>query len=236
MIHDPTFFSEKFTATGKAAPPPHAGVRFDAAGRFLSTPGNTVVCHVVPGSATVRALLEVRDGLAALPWSDRLAWTPPESYHMTVFQGVIEGRRAPGYWPEAVALDSPIEAATRLYRERLEGFRNRNPFRMRSAGVTPLGLVVTGATPADEAAIRAMRDALAEPFGYRHPDHDDYVFHITLAYLKDWLPEDAGPTWLPALEALSAGFAARAPVIELEGPAFCVFDDMTAFRPLLMLG
>lgn len=230
-----SLFAAKFTSAGKTAAPPYAGIRFDADGRFLSTPGNTVVCHVVPRSATADALLDTRERMAALPWSDRLAWTPPSSYHMTVFQGVIEGRRAPSYWPADLISDAPIDATTAHYRERLREFRGSSPFRMKIAGLVPLGLVLTGATRDDEDAIRAMRDALVEPFGYRHPDHDDYVFHITLAYLKDWLPEDSGAVWLPALETIAADFAARVPVIELEPPAFCAFDDMTEFRPLLML-
>ena len=43
-------------------------------------------------------------------------------------------------------------------------------------------LVLTGATERDENTVRALRDDLVDPFGYRHPDHDSYTFHITMAY------------------------------------------------------
>src|ERR1041385_1355792 len=45
-------------------------------------------------------------------------------------------------------------------------------------GVTPNGLTVAGATDEDRLILKAWRDALSVPFGYRHPDHDVYVFPI----------------------------------------------------------
>jgi hypothetical protein len=107
---------------------------------------------------------------------------------------------------------------------------------MRVSEVTPLGLVLTGATQQDEQSVRALRDALTVPFGYRHPNHDGYTFHITLAYLKSWLPGDAGAAYRPVLQDLARAFAAEIDVVELGAPAFCTFPDMTEFRPLRYLG
>jgi Domain of unknown function (DUF1868) len=45
-------FAEHFTETGKDGPPRHLNVRFDTASTFLPQAGNTVVCHVIDGSAT----------------------------------------------------------------------------------------------------------------------------------------------------------------------------------------
>jgi len=229
-------FATHFLETGKDSPPFYLGRRFDAGGSFLFEPGNTVVSHVVPGSATEDALTRVRERLGALPFASRFAWTPVESWHMTVFQGTIEGRRAPSFWPEGVDFDAPIEETTRVLDARLEGFAPAVPFSVKLVEVTPLGLVVAGATPADEQALRALRDRLAEAFGYRHPDHDDYTFHVTLAYVKEWLPAGAEETYLPALDAIGRDFAAEIPVLELAPPAFCSFRDMNLFTPLRVLG
>lgn len=229
-------FAEYFTETGKTAPPRRLNIRYDAEGRFLREPGNTIVCHVVPGSRTASALGRVSEGLMALPYGDRFAYTPPSSYHMTVFQGIIDTRRVPVYWPEGIALDMPVDETTQLFLSRLADFPPAPPFRMRVKEVTPLGVTVVGATAEDEAAIRSFRDALTEPFAYRHPDHDDYTFHITLAYLKAWLPAGAESIHLPALAELTRAFAGEIDVVELGLPAFCEFTDMTEFRPLLFLG
>jgi len=229
-------FARHFLETGKEGPPFYRGRRFDAAGNFLFEPGNTVVSHVVPGSATEDALRRVRLSLEALPFAGRFAWTPVESWHMTVFQGTIEGRRAAPFWPEGMELNAPIEETTRELDARLEGFAPAEPFAVKLVEVTPLGLVVAGATPADEQKLRALRDRLAEVFGYRHPDHADYTFHVTLAYVKEWLPAGAEETYLSALEAIGRDFAAEIPVLELAPPAFCTFRDMNLFTPLRVLG
>ncbi len=229
-------FARHFLETGKEGPPFYRGRRFDEGGNFLHEPGNTVVSHVVPGSATEDALRRVRLSLEALPFAGRFAWTPVESWHMTVFQGTIEGRRAAPFWPEGMELNAPIEETTRELDARLEGFAPAEPFAVKLVEVTPLGLVVAGATPADEQKLRALRDRLAEVFGYRHPDHADYTFHVTLAYVKEWLPAGAEETYLPALEAIGRDFAAEIPVLELAPPAFCTFRDMNLFTPLRVLG
>lgn len=225
-------FAQHFTEAGKTTPPRYLNVRFDADGTFLPMPGNTVVSHVVPGSKTEDALMRVRQVLLDLPFGDRFAYTPKASYHMTVFQGVIEDRRKPDYWPRGIALDAQVEETTRLFLDRLAALPPTPSFRMKMVSVTPLGLVLTGATPEDERCVRALRDTLTAQFGYRHPDHDDYIFHITLAYLKDWLPADAGTTYLSAFAEIGRAFAAEIETLELGAPALCEFSDMTEFRPL----
>jgi len=229
------FFAEHFTETGKSAPPRYLNVRFDANGNFLPMPGNTVVSHVMRGSKTEEALKRVRQALIDLPFGDRFAYTPVSSYHMTVFQGIIEDRRKPDYWPQGVALDMPVEETTTLFLQRLASLPPAPLFRMKLASVTPLGLVLTGAAPEDERTVRALRDVLMAPFGYRHPDHDDYTFHITIAYVKGWLPADATTTYLPALDEIGRAFADKVEIVDLGAPAFCEFPDMTEFRPLKFL-
>ena len=106
--------------------------------------------------------------------------------------------------------ETPIDAMTAHYLDRLTRFPAQPPFEVEIIDVVPTGLTVAGTTAADRQAMKAWRDALAETFGYRHPDHDDYVFHLTLAYMIDFdtyfAPE------LARLEALQADG-----LVELDG-------------------
>ncbi|HMF68166.1 MAG TPA: hypothetical protein VK602_11220, partial [Phyllobacterium sp.] len=77
---------------------------------------------------------------------------------------------------------------------------------------------------------------LALPFGYRHPDHDTYVFHITFAYPMDWLPDDRLPAWQKLFEDCLSHLEQAPPIIEIQQPAFCSFNDMNHFEELLVLG
>lgn len=225
----------RFAKSANEARPNHFGTRYDASGQFLPEPGNTVVCHLEAGSATAAALADAREAYRAMPEADHLAFTPLSSLHMTLFQGIIEGRRRLPYWPEDLPLDTPIDEMTRIYAERLAGFAAGPAFNVRVTEALPTGLTVAPATAADDRALRDWRDGLAERFGYRHPDHESYVFHITFAYVVEWLDDAALPAWQLMLESVVADINARAPVLQLRPPAFCSFADMNHFEELLVL-
>lgn len=225
-------WQDRFIAGGSN---PRLGIRFDETGRFLPEHGNTIVAQVIPGSATEAALVDLRASLMALPHAADFAFTAVESYHMTVFEGVIETRREAGYWPQDLTLDLDIDTMTRAMADKLEDFHAPPAFAMRLAEVTPNGLHLTGATPQDEATVRLWRDRLADALGFRSPNHDSYGFHTTMTYQKRWPPASALPQYQAALADLAAEFAAKIPVLHLARPNFCRFADMNAFPPVLPL-
>jgi hypothetical protein len=225
-----------FFAGSNPTAPVHLGTRYDTSGKFLFEPGNTVVSHLVSDSASEAIVIEMRERLRSLPDSDRLAFTPISSLLMTLFQGIIEHRRRPLYWPHDVSLDTSIDDMTRLYLERLKGFEGCGPFRIKVIDVVPTGLTVAGASDEDERVMRAWRDALSVPFGYRHHDHDTYAFHITFAYQIQRLADERAAEWQAMFDDCLSLFARQAPVIELRAPAFCSFTDMKHFEELLVLG
>ena len=217
-----------------AAPPPHLGTRYNRDGVFQPEPGNTVVCHLVEGSASQQALADARLLFQSMPDAGKLAMTPVASYHMTLFQGILEGRRIPPYWPADMAKDTPIEAMTAHFVQRLAGLGPGPSFQVAVREVVPTGLRVEGVTTADRHAMASWRNRFAELLGYRHPDHDSYDFHITMAYLIDWLDEAALPGWKAMLDTVEADLLQRAPVLELREPAFCSFADMNWFEELVV--
>jgi len=217
------------------SPPFGLGRRFDRKGNFLPEPGNTVVCHIVEGSRTEQALIEVRQRYMAMPEAGKLSLTPLSSLHMTLFQGIIEYRRNQPFWPADVDPETPIDAMTDLFLERLRTFPGGKPFNVRVIGAEPEGLTLEGATAQDREELKRWRDALSEVFGYRHPDHDSYVFHITLSYVIERLDASLLPQWQQMLDTIADDLAARLPVLELRPPAFCAFKDMTHFEELKVL-
>lgn len=226
----------RFTTTG--APHgviPHLGRRFDETGRFLSEPGNTVVCHLVEGSTSEAAVIAARASCRALPQADRLAFTPIPSLHMTLFQGIIEYRRRLPYWPSDMDLDMPIDAMTAHYLFRLRIIQPGPAFQVKAIELLPTGLTLEPVTATDRAAVAEWRNRLAEVFGYRHPDHDSYRLHITFAYMMAHLSVEAVRTWAEAAPNILAELLAVAPVIELAPPAFCRFANMEFFDELQVL-
>jgi hypothetical protein len=226
---------QSYLVRPEGTPNPHLDRRFDASGRFLPEAGNTVVAQVIPGSATEAALIWLRGELTALPFAHHFAFTEIASYHMTVFEGVIETRRTAGYWPDTLPLDASIEDATAAMTTMLRELALLPDFAIRPVEVTPFGVTLAGATAEDEAMARVWRDWLSLVLRLRTPDHNNYSFHTTLAYVRSWLPATALPQYVAAMRRLTAGFLARVKVMDLARPTFCRFADMNAFSPVANL-
>ncbi|ABG32867.1 DUF1868 domain-containing protein [Roseobacter denitrificans] len=222
------------TRRNNANDPARLGQRYSRTA-FLPEAGNTVICHLDTAHPTHHAILAARSKMQALRGAQRFLFTPAASLHMTVFEGAIETRRTADAWPKDISRDAGIDHATAHVLERLAGFVPPPAFSVRIAGVAPTGLILQGAQEADEAVLRAWRDALIAPFGYRHDTHDLYVFHMTFGYPIDWLTDDEAPVWESALSEIHADLVRDAPVVPLKPPAFCSFADMTRFEELLVL-
>jgi hypothetical protein len=215
-------------------PPSHLGTRYGVRGGFLPDAGNTIVCHLEKGSETQRAIIESRERYLVMPEAEQFVFTPMTSLHMTLFQGVMDNRRVEGFWPADLPLDTPIEDMTEILAARLEGFEALDPFRVTVVGADPTALVVDGAGENDRKAMRAWRDAFARLFGYQHPDHDDYLYHITFAYPIERLSDAVLPAWQAMLDDVVDAINSRAPELEMTPPAYCVFEDMNHFHEILV--
>ena len=106
------------TASGK---PYDVNRKFNADGSVRPFPGNTMISHIPLATPPSDALIAVRDTLKRYPFSHGLAFTPPSSYHMTVFEGVIDALRTPGYWPADLPANAPLDVCTRHFEEKLAG-------------------------------------------------------------------------------------------------------------------
>lgn len=226
-------FINQLTGKEQGAAPARLGSRFNAEGQFLPEPGNTIVAHVPEGSQTQAGLITLAQKMKALPGAGHFAFTPISSYHMTVFQGVIEFRREEGFWLPFLPMDATIDSVTAHMVEKLKTFPKSRSFKIKPIALTPLGLTVAGKTREDEQALRDFRDQLADCFGYRHPDHDDYTFHITMAYLIKFMPPEQAKIHAQAIKALGDEFLAKVPNIELGTSDFCTFEDMNHFEPVV---
>ncbi|WP_298841688.1 DUF1868 domain-containing protein [uncultured Roseobacter sp.] len=222
-------------AANNPVPPSRLGLRYNASG-FLPEAGNTVVCHLDRSNPAHKAVLAARAAIQALPGAENLLFTHEDSLHMTIFEGVIETRRSPDAWPDGMDVMAPVEEISLKLKDRLTGFTPPPAFQVSLTALRPGGLNLDGATQADRKAMRAWRDALTGPFGFRHSNHDTYRFHMTFAYILDWLPDDLVPAWEEALQTIQDDLIRAAPVIPLVPPAFCSFADMNAFPEILVLG
>lgn len=207
--------------------------KFKPDGTVLPFPGNTILCHLSPNSELYTRLLSLYKDLQAQSFAPLYVLLPPTSWHMTLSEGVCDQIREVSSWPAGVSLDVSLQTCNEFIRERLVSFdlACELPFRMTLSGWEPLedgiALTVTPATDEETSKLRDLRDRLAEHLGLRHPGHDEYSFHISLAYTLRYLSRDQIDTTLGFLEKWRGRLPAS---FELEEPEFCVFEDMFAFR------
>lgn len=208
------------------------GHKFEPDGRILPFPGHTVICHLPRDTSLYQRLLGLYEELQKQDFASCYILLPPTSWHMTVYEGVSDQIRRRNCWPGEVALDVSLEACTSFVTRKLGGFDpgSEPPFRLTITGWEPLedgiALKVVPATSMEERRIRGLRDRLSELLRMRHPGHDTYSFHVSLAYMLRHL----SPEQHHNISSFLDGYLSKFPrTFELGAPEFCVFDDMFAF-------
>ncbi|VZI19746.1 unnamed protein product [Fusarium fujikuroi] len=102
-------------ATDGQVYPPAVHTKFSPDGNPLRYPGNTTVCHIPAESPVLLGLWDVYNTIASHPTlSKRFRLLPPDSWHMTVFDGVREEEAEPGMWPEGLE-KLPLDECTRNF-------------------------------------------------------------------------------------------------------------------------
>lgn len=210
------------------------GYKFFADGRPKAFAGNTFLCHIPRPSAAFDALVELQTTLRASPEAQYLSYLPPESFHMTVFQGVNDAERSAAQWPRDLALETPLEAVTEHFKASLRQLDLPTSFTVRPTHLRfAQSLRLVGADAAEEAKLRQVRDSLARALHYRAPNHDSYGFHITLAYRIRYMSAEEARRILALADIAYQEFASCVSEIELGRLEFCQFSDMHAFVPQL---
>lgn len=223
--------------TGKY--PKWIGRKFDPNGMVLVFAGNTVLGRIQPRSREYQVLSEIHQELSRSEFGVQFALLPPSSYHVTLMEGVCDTVRNPGCWPRDLSTQACLADCNQSFDTKLRSAPQSliAPFRMRIDGWRHLENGISlRAIPADvneEHRLRSLREYLAETLQLRHPNHDNYEFHISLTYsLRYFTGEEEG-----RITALLQKVGSKLPeFIELGPPELCTFNDMFAYRHLCFVG
>jgi hypothetical protein len=165
------------SADEAAKPFPWIGRKFAADGRVLPFPGNTFICPIAPSNPATAPLRAFRAALEAEPYAHKFAFTPPSSYHMTVFEGVVDQVRKPGFWPADLDPDAPLADCNRLFLRKLAAFNLEDLPRFRMAvmegpgnvDMRPgAGIYLSPLDDRENARLRRLRDRLSDLLALRH--------------------------------------------------------------------
>ncbi|WP_420337174.1 DUF1868 domain-containing protein [Roseibium sp.] len=214
---------------------PGQGGKFDTCGGVQIWRGNTFVRHVTKGSDSFAALVELQEAVKRSEFARFYTFLPAPSFHMTVFQGYSPRSDIGKTLPADLASNLGADCASTDISKRVAGLSLPHA-RARPSGLFCLhSVTMEGASPEDERALRQARQRLRDATGLNPPDFDSYVFHITMAYLTQWLSPTTAAEVVAFSAELGQAFCATNPDIALDPCAFCTFESMHHFEPLLVL-
>jgi len=206
------------------------GRKFDASGQPLECAGNTLLCHVDETSDVFRALSTAQNALKTCAYAQAFSFLPPRSFHMTIFEGVIDYARDESRWPSGLSNKETVHAATHFLSSRLEGLDIPQRFQLKPTSLRGgVSLRLSGANALEEAKLAMARDDLQRATGIVRPDHASYVFHITLAYLIHWLPLSVARAVQALADEIYAIHLSDC-IFDLGPVEFCTFETMHHFE------
>ena len=213
--------------------PTVVGRKFHDDGTVRRFRGNTVISFVAPESPLGRCAARARAAIEASGAAPGLTFLPPASYHVTVIPLVCDEDREPAKWSSHLDLDCPLPDADEFIAEAVASVSPPPAIDMRYSAMSAPDVVAIDLEPASPAAaarLNTYRDAVAEATGVRHDDHDDYVFHISLAYRVRPLSSAESHELAAALATVHSQLAGEQS-FSLPAPVLTFFDDMFEFRP-----
>lgn len=236
MRDDRTAFDYLTGALTGEARPDAVGRKFTPDGAPLSCPGFTTVCHVEPASDAFLALVQAQEALKAGPLAQAFTFMPPDSLHMTIFEGVIDYSRSSERWPRHLPLDATIEHCADDAKTRLTAAQHNAAFKARPTGIfAGFSVSMAGATDQQEAALRETRNHLRDTLNLHRQDHDAYQFHITLAYLLRWLNAAEAQHVIALSLAVGERLCQHLPEVTLGPIELCSFETMHRFDRIMYL-
>lgn len=214
---------------------PAVGNKFYEDGTVRQFPGNTVICFVDPQSAVYAHCDWMQEQLRSLPFAHKFTLLPMPSMHMTVFEFITDATRMPEKWSSHLALDASLEETDAYFIKTFAQVPPPNGFQMvfdkvRSGAV---GISIRLRPANDESALRLKqyRDALAKTTGVRFPDHESYVFHISLAYHIQRQTDEEAAQFAALLADINEKMRDAFGVFQTGQPQLTFFDDMFEFVP-----
>jgi len=215
---------------------PGGGGKFASDGSLLNWPGNTFICHVDRKSSAFDAICSLQEEVKMSSFSRFFFFLPAPSFHMTVFQGVSPEPMNDSQVPKQCLHGEPRDAYTDAMLSHVGNLTFAPERRVSVANVYCChSLTVKGLFQSDDTPLRQMRTSLRSATGIEPEDFDDYVFHITLAYLAHWLTEQTAQKVLEFSAQLTEKYRHDLQDVPLGPVEFCNFETMHHFDSIKKL-
>lgn len=210
------------------------GRKFYEDGSVRRYPGNTVVAPVKEDSAAYAVMTCLREKVIELGMDKYLILLPVNSYHMTIIRGVNDQIRDDAHWPSALAKDAPMSVVDDYMERAITSANIPGPVKMKFDRVvmsaSDVKVLVSFADEDHKRTVLEFRDRAADAIGLHLPGHDNYQFHITLAYTRVIPEGEDGEKAKEMIEQFSK-YVADKGEFWVSAPHVAFYDDMLRFSP-----
>lgn len=210
------------------------GKKFYEDGSVRRYPGNTVVADILPGCKAYDVMSLLRQWVIDEGLDEYLILLPENSYHMTLFRGLNDQVRSDTNWPSVLPKDAPMTVVDDHVTAAVAKAGLPGPVRMKFDRVyLSKNCMIIHLQPADQEQnriLRQFRDRGAENVGVFFPKHDEYTFHISLAYVRI-VPEGEAAEKMEQLVQRINAYIATQPEFYTAQPYMAYYDDMYYFSP-----
>lgn len=205
--------------------------KFDDTGTPLPYYGNTIVSYL---NSTEHPIFEEAEKawgrLKNTSFSSCLAFLPPDSFHMTVLTLCREIDRGTPYWPPEVSKTACFQEIDAFLKEKMKSVPVPKGIVMEVEECEEIRIILKPHNKAGEEKLRIYRDRVAEATGIRHPWHEDFRYHLSLAYRIKPLSEEQKEVKTAVCQQLTRELKTRVKPFLLPEPEFVIFNDMMSYE------
>jgi len=210
------------------------GVKFNSDGTPIKYPGNTVIADVGKENPAYAVLHQISSRLRQVKFNDCFIFLPENSYHVTIIRGMNDNVRKSGFWPPELALDTPMDQVDDYFATAAGAVPVSADIRMKFVRLQINGDDVRVCLkPADmeqEQLLKDYRSQVAQRLGFQLPGHDEYIYHVTMAYILK-LPGSEYQHQLHEIEESINSCLREQDCFYLSRPCLAYYNDMMQFHP-----
>lgn len=196
-------------------------------------PGNTIISKISPDMEFFHYMEQVSNIIKSEQASKCLTFLPPESYHMTVIEGVCEYVRQKEYWSKNFDLHEPMEVIDEYFEKKIKNIPKLGQVTMVCTGILIDGgacLTLEPKTYADAVKLKNYRDKVREELGLDFPNHDTYYFHAGIFYGTKQPQEDDAMKLDQIFEKVNEFIKENPIEVVVKEPVLTFFDHMFFFH------
>ena len=215
----------------KGYPVPGAEHKFDHNGKPLPFPGCSIISKIPLKSDLFYEIKLLQLKYKNLSPEKAYTYLPETSFHMTLFDCCNINTFNTQYWPKNIVEDNNFEKIAYVLSKRIKNLKFPDKFDLKLNKLFGgYSMILEGNTKKDEKIIRDYRNKLSDLLGIRFENHETYSFHITLAYILRKLKDDEIKKVIKINFRLLEGFVKKFPIIQIEKPELCTFENMYEFK------